>query len=334
MSALTHGYQHWTGTSTSIWQRRVAIARQGLRLCWRSRLLKIVFAIVWVSALGLLAFHFLVGQLLSPESALLGYIAENFGERAKAVVDGLAAWILLYPDVSVDGLYRFTFSYASQLYGAISFYAVALFVPKLISHDLSSRAILVYNSKALSRFDYLLGKFGIVFSLLSALTIAPLVVVWFLGNAMSPDWSFFWHGFPALVTALAVGLITVTSIGLFALAVSSLAKRTSTATAFWILAWVVSGFVAGASSRVFSWGRYLSPANCLREISTQLYNVAGVVEHAKDVLPFFRSTLESLPRKSSILAATPTESIWVPVVFLCGFCALALLAISKRVQPE
>lgn len=334
MSTMVPGYQHWRGQSTGIWTRRWTITRYGLRLCWRSRLLKILFAVVWVSALGLVALHFMVGQVLSPDSALLSYFTQNFGRRAKAVIDGMAAWILLYPEISVDGLYRFTLSYASLFYGTLCFYAVALFVPKLISHDLSSRAILVYNSKALTRFDYLLGKFGIVATLVAALAVAPLVMIWFLGNLLSPDWSFFWYGLPALGRALAVGGVTTVSLSLFALAVSSLAKKTSSATAFWILAWVVSGFAASAASKVFSWGRYLSPGVCLREISHRVYAVSDVVETAKESLPFFKSTLESMPRKTSILEATPEQGWWVPCLFLAGFCVLALLAISKRVQPE
>lgn len=334
MSALTHGYQHWQGTSTSIWQRRWTITRTGLRLCWRSKLLKGIFAVVWVSALGLIAFHFLVGQMLSSESALVAFVTQNFGRKAKAITDGLAAWILLYPDVTIDGLFRFTLLYISILYSTLCYFAVALFVPKLISHDLSSRAILIYNSKALTRFDYLLGKFGIVFVILSLLVVAPLTVIWFLSNLLSPDWSFFWHGFPALVRALAAGSITVMALSLLALAVSALVKKTSTATALWIVLWLVSGFIASAAEQVFPWGHYLSPANCLREITAQLFDVGGVVDTAKQSLPFFDSFLKTLPRKSSIVAETVQGDAWVPYGFLLGFCLLSLFAISKRVQSE
>ena len=53
------------------------------------------------------------------------------------------------------------------------------------THDLASNAILIYSSKALSRFDYILGKFGIAFTLLSLLCLAPLIAVWFVGNLLS-----------------------------------------------------------------------------------------------------------------------------------------------------
>ena len=63
MSIRAHDYEHWRGVSTSIWRRRWTITNYGLRLCWRSKLLRGIFAVAWVSALTLIAFHFLVGQL-------------------------------------------------------------------------------------------------------------------------------------------------------------------------------------------------------------------------------------------------------------------------------
>ena len=51
--------------------------RYGLQLCWQSRLLKGLFAIAWVAALGLIGFYFLIGQLLTPDSSLVQLITEN-----------------------------------------------------------------------------------------------------------------------------------------------------------------------------------------------------------------------------------------------------------------
>jgi len=334
MSALSHGYQHWTGQSTSLWQRRLTITRTGLRLCWQSRLLKVVFAIAWVSALGLMAFYFFVGQLLTPDSSVVGMITENLGKRAQTIVNGLSAWILLYPEVSVDGLYRVVFSIAGSLYGILGFFAVALFVPKLISHDLSSNAILIYNSKALTRFDYLIGKFGIAFTLIGLVCLAPLVAVWCVGNLLSPDWRFFYHGFPALLRMLTVSGIGTITLSLLALAISSLVKRTKSAEASWILFWIISTMIANASGKFVPWGRYLSPANCLDQISRHIYNLGGVMEDAKAMLPFFNSLFERLPRRNPLTVVPPTDSLWLPVLFLAGIWALCVFAISKRVQTE
>lgn len=334
MNPRAQGYQHWTGQSTGVWRRRLTITQYGLRLCWRSRLLKILFAIAWAAALALMVISFLVGQLLTPDSTVLSYLQENFGKRAYTVVNGLSAWVLLYPEVSVDGLFRVAFSAATQLYSVLAFIAVALFVPKLISHDLSSNAILIYNSKALTRFDYLLGKFGVAFTLLAMLGLAPLIAVWLVANVVSPDWSFFYHGFPALVRGVTVATLSAVTLSLLAMAVSSLAKRTSSATAFWVLGWMISGMIAGIFGSRISWGRYLNPGNCLDQIARHLYDLGGVMEEAKTMLPFFQNFLDSLPERSPLTVVAPADGLWLPLVFLAGFWALCVFAISQRVQPE
>lgn len=335
MNAVGPAYQHWTGQSTTLWQRRAAITTYGLRLCWRSRLLKIVFAIAGVMTLALVGFYFAVGQMLTPDSSLSTFIATHSPRRFQAILNGISSWILLYPDVTVDALFRVTLFWAAQLYGFLAFFAVALFVPKLISHDLSSRAILIYNSKAISHRDYLIGKFGIVATLLGLLCIAPVIIAWFLGNLASPDWSFFYHGFPALLRALTFAVIDVVVLSLLALAISSLGKRTSTATAFWIVGWTISGFVAQLANRVFSWGKYLNPGQALKDVSDHLYQLDQVWENAKSMLPLFDFVVQSLPRQSP-LSRVPTLSAsgGVPLLFLVGFCALALFVVTKRTRLD
>lgn len=334
MSIRAQDYQHWKGTSTSIWRRRWTITSYGLRLCWRSKLLRGIFAIAWVCALAVVAFHFLVGQLLSTDSTLASFVASTFGRKAKAILDGVTAWILLYPEITVDGLFRITLFSVTTLYGTLCCLAVALFVPKLISQDLSSRAVLIYNSKALTRTDYLAGKFGIVFVLLGGIMIAPLAFVWFASNVLSPDWSFFWHGFPALLRAMAAGVVTVVSLSAFALAVSSLVRKSGAATALWIVLWLVSGFVAEAASHVFPWGQCLSPINCLREVTRGLYDLKGVLDNAKESLPFFESMLKALPAKTASAVETMPGGSWMPILFLAGFLGVSILAINKRISNE
>ena len=63
----------------------------------------------------------------------------------------------------------------------------------LITRDLASNAIIIYASKAVSRGDYLLGKFATAFGLLVLTWLGPVCAAWFVGNLLAPDWRFFWH---------------------------------------------------------------------------------------------------------------------------------------------
>ena len=71
-----------------------------------------------------------------------------------------------------------------------------------ITRDLASNAIIIYSSKAVSRGDYLLGKFATAFGLLALTWLGPVCAAWFMGNLLAPDWRFFWHARAALANVL------------------------------------------------------------------------------------------------------------------------------------
>jgi len=142
---------------------------------------------------------------------------------------------------AVDGIYRIAFYLAKYSASPLSLIIVALFIHRLIALDLASQAIVIYNSKALTRWDYLIGKFLIAICILSLVWIIPIVASWLIGNTLSPDIQFFLYTFPSLAKSLLVGFVAVLTFSLFALAVSSLAKRTGSAVAYWILGWISHG---------------------------------------------------------------------------------------------
>ena len=75
----------------------------------------------------------------------------------------------------------------------VSIFALGMAIPLLITRDLASNAIIIYSSKAVTRGDYLLGKFATAFGLLALTWLGPVCAAWFMGNLLAPDWSFFWH---------------------------------------------------------------------------------------------------------------------------------------------
>ena len=63
-------------------------------------------------------------------------------------------------------------------------------IPLLITRDLACNAIVIYSSKAVTRGDYLLGKFATAFGLLALTWLGPVCAAWFVGNLLAPDWTF------------------------------------------------------------------------------------------------------------------------------------------------
>ena len=335
MSLIDTGYRRWMGESTGVWTRRWVVVRTGMRLCLRSKILRAIIMFSWSMTLGMTGVFFFFGQLMAPDSSLLTWIGENGGQRATDVINGLTAWFMLYPDVCVDGLYKGVMLLGLNVYLSLTFFAVMLFIPKLIAQDLSSNAIVIYNSKALTRLDYLLGKFGVVFGVLMLLWIMPVIASWAIGNLMAPYWSFFYHSLPALGIALGVGIIGATALSLIALAISALAKRSSVAVAFWTIGWIATSLFAQAVGQIHDWGYYLSPSRCVSSLGNSLFNLLGVLEDARNMLPFFnvfsKMTNGADDFTTEIFEVAP---VWQPAMFLIGYSLIALAIISRRVRPE
>jgi len=70
--------------------------------------------------------------------------------------------------------------------------AVALTIPHLITRDLASNAIVVYASKAITRFDYVLARRASFWDA-DPHWLGPVLAAWLVGNLMAPNWNFFWH---------------------------------------------------------------------------------------------------------------------------------------------
>ena len=109
---------------------------------------------------------------------------------------------------------------------AVSIFALGPIIPLLITRDLASNAIVIYSSKAVTRGDYLLGKFATAFGFLTLTWLGPVCAAWFLGNLLAPDWTFFlarararWRTF------LIYGLSSMAVLSLLALGVSALSSQ-------------------------------------------------------------------------------------------------------------
>jgi ABC-2 type transport system permease protein len=117
--------------------------------------------------------------------------------------------------------------------------------PNLISQDLRYNALPMYFSRPLRRFDYVLGKLGVIVALLSAVIIVPVILAYVLGLVFSLDLSILSDTFRILVASVAYGLVISISAGLLILALSTLSRNSRYVALFWIGMWFVTSSVAG-----------------------------------------------------------------------------------------
>src|SRR5262245_58063172 len=177
MPIFDQGYQHWQGQLSSSWWRWWTITRYGVRANFKSIWTKIVLFLALVPAL-----------LLAGAVALWGFV-----EQQSEFIQPLLAFLRL-PAELTSGPKAFREAVWSGLYGVFfsvqTFFCMILIVtigPGLVSQDLRFNAMPLYFSRPLTRFDYFLGKFGVIAVYIGAVTVAPALLAYLLGLLFSLD---------------------------------------------------------------------------------------------------------------------------------------------------
>lgn len=221
------GYRAWTGPLVPQWARFWAITATGMRLVWKSGWLRRLVFAAWLPAL-----YFGVAFLFYEQSMADKRPFEDFRKMVSIAADGgrHAVW---------SQLLWYYFRYPQ---GLVMVLLVGLIAPPLIAHDVRSRAFLLYFSKPITRWEYVLGKMGIVWGYLLLISAAPALVLYTIAVLLSPDLSVIGETWDLPLRILAAsGLLMVPTTAL-ALAMSSLTAESRYAMfawfAFWTVGWV------------------------------------------------------------------------------------------------
>jgi ABC-type transport system involved in multi-copper enzyme maturation permease subunit len=109
--------------------------------------------------------------------------------------------------------------------------AMAWYGAGLICDDRRAGAHLLYFSRPLTRFDYLLAHFATAFSFGSLAGLGPGLLICIVATFNSPDFIFLTEKWPVIVATIGYSLLFVTVMSALILAVSALSKRKSYALA-------------------------------------------------------------------------------------------------------
>lgn len=324
-------YQHWRGVHLGVWSRRRVIAENGLRRCLQNRWMRYLIALCWVAALGLTALLFLLGQLLVSDSVVVQWAA-HFNPQLQKFVALLTSWLEQHPEISVHATQNMLFYYFSIHLMPLSIFALGMAMPLLITRDLASQAIIIYSSKAVSRGDYLLGKFATAFALLTLTWLGPVCAAWFMGNLLAPNWRFFWHARAALGHVLLYGLSSLSILSLLALGVSAISSKEKSTPAFWFTWWIIGGVIAPIARQTQPWLRHLSFNYNLDQVGLAVFQPANDLKIAQENIPVFGQMLRGI--RPETWKALGSPAIGGAVVALLLMLGLAVFLIKKRVKPE
>jgi ABC-2 type transport system permease protein len=238
MPIFDQGYQHWDGELSGHFWRWLAITRHGVRTQLRNRWTRLVLLAALAPALALAGFLVLWG-LLEQRSALIEpllLLLRKESEMRELLDDSGAfrttIWTLAY-------------SYFFQIQNLFTLLIVLLVGPSLISQDLRFNAMPLYFARPLRRFDYFLGKLGVIGVFLGMVTIAPAMFAYVLGVVFSSEFAVVKDTFHLLAASLLYGVIVVLSAGTLMLALSALSRNSRYVAFMWIGFWVITASLYG-----------------------------------------------------------------------------------------
>jgi ABC-type transport system involved in multi-copper enzyme maturation permease subunit len=285
----------------------------------------------WVTGLAMSAVLFLVGQLLVADSVVVQWAA-NLNPQLQMFVRLLTTWLEEHPEISVRTTQNILFHYYSMYLMPVSIFILGILVPLLITRDLASNAIIIYSSKAVSRGDYLFGKFSSAFALLGITWLGPVCAAWFVGNLVAPDWRFFWHSRAALGHALVFVLSGMVVLSLLAMGMSSVSMKEKSTPAFWYMWWIFGGVITPIAAHTQPWLRHLSFNYDLNQIAMAIFRPADDIKIAQDNIPLLGDMLKNI--KPETMAALDSPAFKGAIVALVVMALLSALIIHRRVKPE
>jgi hypothetical protein len=324
-------YKHWDGVHLGLWRRRLAITENGLNACLDNKAIRHMAVVCWISSLLVIGIQFILGQLLVADSIVLQWI-DNFNPQLQSFARMLTTWLEQHPEISVRAVQNVLFYYYAILLLRLCIFALGISLPFLITRDLASNAIIIYSSKAVSRGDYLLGKFSTVCSLVFLTWLGPVLTAWFVGNLLAPDWRFFWHSRAVLGHILAFGLGTMTILGIMALGVSAISSKEKTTTGIWFIWWILGGVLAPIALQTKPWLRHLGFNFNLDQIALSIFRIGDDLKTAQEDIPILGDMLRQISAQTMNALSNP--AIGGALIAFFAVLAAAVWIISKRVKPE
>jgi hypothetical protein len=328
MALLETGYLHWNGQVQNVWRRRAVVARHTMKTCLRGRVVRFLVIVPWILALVTATTYFAIGQLLVPDG-LLGPLIPMMGGRIQTVMSGITAWLALYPDITVRAAANLLLLYLSGMAQTISFLIITVVLPRLLTRDIASNAIVIYSSRAISRFDYLSGKLAGLLGVLTLSWLGPVIAAWALGNLVAPDWAFFWHSRAALLHSLLTIVPSMVATAMLALAISALSSRGRIVLGVWLAVWLLTAAIPlGSLSR--PWLAYVSFSHSLKQLAVAIFNPYLDFVRARESLPFFNTVFGDL--KDSTVRQFGEASALEPSIALVVVMALTVLILLRRIR--
>lgn len=204
---------------------------------------------------------------------------------------------------------------------AIAFFLALLAGPPLLTRDLANNGLALYFSRPLSRADYVIGKMGAPLVLLSAVTWAPGLLLFFLQAYLAgAGWAA--RNFRLAAALFLGGALWAVMLTLLAFALAAWLKRRMAASAAFVGLLFIPGLVAGVVDSFLAgrrWGDLISPIGDMRIVWNGLFGLSM----REPRIVFGRHMLV-------ITGPPPAWSAWLALAAIAGLC---LWLLHRRLRP-
>lgn len=283
------GYRPWDGRRAPSATRWAMIASTGIRRSAKSKWLRrMMFFAIFPSVFLAIPFFLFEQSLRDPRMAgeLAGFIGDL--PQGQMYRDVIVAGLQNATPEQIDALRHNIWSYLLLTLfrypqAVLMVLVIGIVAPPLVSHDVRSRAFMIYFSRPITRLEYVLGKFGTVAFFLVAITTLPALVLYAFGVLLSPSLGVIastWDLPLLILLASAVLILPTTSM---ALMFSSMTTESRYAGFAWFAVWIlgnvvfstVMGLTAVTQAELVEpgWRVLLSPYHTLGAVQSWVFNL-------------------------------------------------------------
>lgn len=303
MAVYKRTYRRYDGQLTAQWSRFLVLTRYSLSTLFDSRPFT---AFVVLSAVPLLLYAVAIYLTHSPMAQKLLQMTS--------------------PLISIDS--RF-FRQMLMNQCILAFLITAWAGPGLVAPDITNQALPLYLSRPFSRAEYVLGKMGVLFLLLSALTWVPMLLLFGLQAGLEGGW--FQQNYWMIGSISFAGILWIAVISLLSLAISAWVRWRIVASAFLFGIFFVGAAFANMINGILrtSQGHLLNLGHLIfGVIWPKLFgvaaDVAGINPHGRR--PHLPPGIVPLPPEP----VQPWQA-WMVVFVVCGLC---LLLLNQRLRAR
>ena len=320
----------WQEKPRGVAYRRWVILSTGLRQLLKTRIFRFLLILAWTAGLLMAAIGFLFSQSIA-SGGWLETLAANFGVRAQAAATALGALVLLFPDVCIGGLFTLIFWLQSYAGLALSLIGLTLIVPRLVTRDRASNALIIYLARPLTSTDYLLGKLGVIVGILVLLWTGPLLAGWALSMALSSDGDFLVYSAQPLLRALTFNAISLVVLAAISLGVSAINRSSRNTIVLWIGLTFILGVVT-TNPNAPDWLKRSSFTRNLSEVRQSTFRMDEAFIKAGTELPLVnRSFARSLTRSGEKTRPTDTRGAFTGLAVMVALSSFVFL---RKLRPE